>query len=122
MELIAAGFRRHETWTAAESGIAIDKAPAVPGVYVFMLASRPVYVGQTGHLHHRFGNYRRGDKSRRRVKLLIEAALADGNEVSVLVATPGTSEWNGLPVDLVAGLESGLIRTMQPAWNKSSLQ
>ena len=56
------------------------------------------------------------------VKLLIEAALADGNEVSVLVATPGTSEWNGLPVDLVAGLESGLIRTMQPAWNKSSLQ
>lgn len=117
-ELIAAGFRRHGAWSTADGGIVIDKAPGTPGVYVFMLAGKPVYIGQTGDLHRRFGNYRRGDKSRRRVKLLIEAALAEGQEVSVLLATPGASEWNGLPVDFVAGVESGLIQALRPHWNR----
>jgi hypothetical protein len=35
----------------------------------------------------------------------------------VLVATPGTSVWNGLPVNMAAGLEGGLIQAMRPARN-----
>ncbi|TLU70636.1 GIY-YIG nuclease family protein [Lichenicoccus roseus] len=86
-----------------------------------MLNGRIVYVGKTGDLRRRFENYRRGDKNRYRVKQLIQAALADGMTASVLLATPGASEWNGLPVDLVDGLEAGLIRAVRPEWNRVGL-
>jgi hypothetical protein len=33
----------------------------------------------------------------------------------VLVATPEHSEWNGLPVNIAAGLEAGLIERVGPS-------
>ena len=120
-ELIAAGFRRHGEWTLTEEGIAIDVAPAKAAVYAFLLDGVVVYVGQTNHLRRRFGNYRRGDKSRRRVRELIQAALTERRAIIVLVAMPGATEWNGLPVDLVPGLEGGLLRAIAPAWNRVGL-
>jgi len=97
---------------ATEEGIIIADVPSEAGVYTFLLEGRVVYVGQTTHLHNRFGNYRRGDKSRLRLKQLIQAALAKGRIIIVLIAISGSSEWNGLLVDLVPGLEGGLIRAI----------
>jgi hypothetical protein len=37
--------------------------------------------------------------------------------MKVLVATPAPSEWNGLPVNTAAGLESGLMERIGPIWN-----
>lgn len=51
------------------------------------------------------------------MKELIVRALADGQQVKVLVATPELLEWNGLPVITAAGLEAGLIQMIRPAWN-----
>lgn len=49
---------------------------------------------------------------------LITAALAIGQRVEVLVATPKGQTWNGLPVNTSAGLEAELIRRILPAWNR----
>ena len=80
-----------------------------------------VYVGLANSgLKTRFDQYRRGHKGQRtssRVKGLIINALAGGQQIKVLIAMPGTSVWNGLPVNTAAGLEGGLIQTMRPAWN-----
>lgn len=91
-------------------------------VYAFAIEEMVVYVGLTSSgLKTRFDQYRRGHKGQRmssRVNDLIINALVGGQQVRVLIATPGTSVWNGLPVNMAAGLEGGLIQTMRPAaWN-----
>jgi hypothetical protein len=66
-------------------------------------------------------HYRRGHVRQRtsaRVKGLIKATLAEGKRVKVLIATPkADSHWNGLPINIAAGLEAGLIRMIRPEWN-----
>lgn len=63
------------------------------------------------------GNYRRGDKSRQRLKRLIEETLATGEHVDVLFIQPEAEKWKGLPIEPAWGLEIGLIKTLRPAWN-----
>jgi hypothetical protein len=121
--LLAAGFRHVGEWRAMGDGEFELSAPAPPepGVYVFTVDGWVSYVGltQTG-LRTRMGHYRRGHERQRtsaRVKVLISAALAEGKQVKVLVATPEPLSWNGLPVNTAAGLEAGLIRLIRPEWN-----
>ena len=121
--LLRAGFQLLGQWTQdAESAIKLDaKAPAAPGVYAFVLGEAVTYVGLTNNgLRARLDQYRaghKGQKTNARVKELIVRALADGQQVKVLVATPELLEWNGLPVITAAGLEAGLIQMIRPAWN-----
>lgn len=35
--------------------------------------------------------------------------------------TPPALEWNGLPIVTAAGLEAGLIKMIQPPWNKAGI-
>jgi hypothetical protein len=121
--LLAAGFRHIGEWRPTGAGEFELTAPAPdePGVYAFIEDGWVRYVGltQTG-LRTRMGHYRRGHERQRtsaRVKGLIAAALAEGREVKVLVATPEPLVWNGLPVNTAAGLEAGLIRLIRPQWN-----
>lgn len=121
--LLEAGFVHLGCWVYAGDGefTLSARAPSKPGVYAFLLDGIVVYVGltQTG-LSTRLGHYRRGHKRQRtsaRVKALIGEALAAGQRVEVLVATPEPLLWNGLPVNTAAGLEAGLIRKLRPLWN-----
>jgi hypothetical protein len=122
-QLLKAGFRHLGEWTADGSGaIKLNaQAPAEPGVYAFVIEDMVVYVGLTNSgLRTRFDQYRRGHKGQRtsaRIKGQIINALSSGQQIKVMIATPGASVWNGLPVNTAAGLEGGLIQAMRPAWN-----
>ena len=47
--------------------------------------------------------------------------MTAGAIVEIYVAMPPSLEWNGLPVVTAAGLEVGLIKQMQPPWNKMGI-
>ena len=98
------------------------KAPTSAGVYAFAVDGVIKYVGLTrGALRTRLGHYVYGHVGQRtsaRVKALILDSLASGRRVQVLIAQPLEVEWNGLPVDSAAGLETGLIRKIKPEWNE----
>ncbi len=98
------------------------QAPTDAGVYAFAVDGIIHYVGLTRFgLRTRLGHYVYGherQKTSARVKGLILEALAAGRCVSVLIARPPQFEWNGLPVDGAAGLETGLIKLIRPPWNQ----
>ena len=98
------------------------KAPTEAGVYAFAVDGWIKYVGLTrGALRTRLGHYVRGHKGQKtssHIKGRILETLGAGRQVQVLVATPPVFEWNGLPVDGAAGLETGLIRLIKPEWNR----
>ncbi len=118
-----AGFQSLGEWAPAPDGAIHLRgtAPAEPGVYAFVLDEVVVYVGLTNNgLKARLNDYRRGHAGQRtsaRVKGLIAHALASGQKVKILAATPSDQDWHGLPVNTAAGLEAGLIQTIRPAWN-----
>lgn len=121
--LLDAGFRLLGEWVLLKDGeFELNvTAPVEAGVYAFVVDDVIMYIGltQTG-LRTRMGHYRRGHARQRtsaRVKKLIAAALSGGKPVKVLIATPRTRDWNGLPVNIAAGLETGLIRMIRPEWN-----
>lgn len=120
--LLRAGFHFLGEWRGRDEEFAIDaKVPVDAGVYSFVVDDVVMYVGLTQRgLRARLDGYRRGherQKTNARVKALIQEALSSGKRVKILVATPAALEWNGLPVNTAAGLESGLIARIQPPWN-----
>jgi hypothetical protein len=121
--LTDAGFQFIGEWTQdPESQIRLDaKAPAVPGVYAFVVDDVVVYVGLTlNALKTRLDQYRRGHKSQKtssRINGRISQTLTEGKKVKVLVAAPEPQEWKDLPVNTAAGLEAGLIEMIRPSWN-----
>lgn len=121
--LLNAGFRLIGEWTEdSANAISLNAvAPLEPGVYAFVVDGLVTYVGLTNNtLRTRFEQYRRGHEGQRtnaRVKKLIVQALAKGQRVKVLIATPEPLEWRGLPVNAAAGLEAGLIQMLRPVWN-----
>jgi hypothetical protein len=122
--LLDAGFDLlGECRSSGEDGFAFTaQAPAAAGVYAFAVNGIVHYVGLTRFgLRTRLGHYVYGHERQRtsaRVKGLILDALAAGETVSVLIARPPQLEWNGLPVDGAAGLETALIRLIRPPWNQ----
>ena len=121
--LTKAGFRKLGEWKKlSDAEFDLDAhAPIDPGVYAFTLDDTIVYIGltQTG-LKTRLNHYRRGharQKTSARVKGLILGSLTEGKSVKVFIAVPPASDWNGLPVNTAAGLETGLIQMIKPLWN-----
>src|SRR6185312_12549579 len=121
--LTSAGFKKLGEWKKlSDAEFELDThAPKDPGVYAFTLDDVIVYIGltQTG-LKTRLDHYRRGherQKTNARVKGLILGELNQGKSVKIFIAVPPALEWNGLPVNTSAGLETGLIQMIQPAWN-----
>ena len=94
--LIAGGFNLSARWKldAAWRARLIGEVPKQPGVYAFAVNGKVHYVGSAQRgLAKRLRRYETTQTLRRR----------------------------GLPVDPIAGLEEGLIREMQPKWNKRGL-
>jgi len=121
--LMSAGFSLAGQWKRTPEGIVFDgQPPREPGVYAFILNDCVVYIGVTlSSLRGRMAQYRRahpGQRTSFRVNGLIKLALDDGKTVNVLLAKPGTDKWSGLPVNVAAGLEVGLIQEFRPLWNK----
>ncbi|MHA1600475.1 MAG: GIY-YIG nuclease family protein [Alphaproteobacteria bacterium] len=123
--LIASGFALSARWKLqAKSRVQlIGEPPKQPGVYAFAVDGEVCYVGSA-----RLGIAKRlrpyeitKDKTRPafRIRTLIRKALKSGSEVTVLtIVNLKPIQQRGLPVDLIAGIEVGLIRKLQPKWNR----
>jgi hypothetical protein len=99
--LIAAGFMRAGVWRRDEvsGSVRFDgeaALPREPGVYAYAVAGEVRYVGSA----------QRGLRRRLRHYEIVPEPL---------------SLKSGLPVDAVAGLEEGLIRSLRPAWNRRGM-
>ncbi len=126
--LTASGFSLSARWKLqANSRVRlIGEPPKQPGIYAFAVDGEVCYVGSTqGGIAKRLRPYEiTKDKKRLafRIKTLIRKALKSGSEVTVLtIINLKPIQWRGLPVDLIAGLEKGLIRELQPKWNRREL-
>lgn len=122
-KLLDAGFHLLGNCELADDKFGYSaQAPSGPGVYAFAVDDEIKYVGLTRFgLRTRLGHYVYGHKAQKtsaRVKGLILEALKAGQMVEVLIVQPPELEWNGLPVDGPAGLETGLIRLIRPDWNQ----
>jgi hypothetical protein len=120
--LTDAGFRRVCDWTLDGERISLStRPPAGHAVYAFVVQNVVVYVGLTKNcLRRRMYGYQKGAGAQRtnvRVRNLIIDSLRAGQKIEVLAVTPDQTTWNGLPVDVSAGLEAGLIARFKPAWN-----
>lgn len=122
--LIKAGFHQCGHWELRLGGGIhfIGDIPSDPGAYAHAVDGAVMYIGvATLGLKKRIYFYGKPGSTQRtslRVNDLIAKELARNRKVELLVAVPGATEWNGLPVDLASGLEHGLIRKYLPPWNK----
>lgn len=126
--LIGGGFVRLGSWVVdGTGGIALDApAPHDAGVYAFVVDGLIKYIGVSrAGISSRMSNYRlgqSGQKTSARVNQLIKDHVTVGTAVEIYVASPPALEWNGLPVVTAAGLEAGLIKMIQPPWNKMGVE
>ncbi len=121
--LLDAGFRWAGRWETPD-GATIARCFEVdskPGVYAYAVNGMVTYVGSAQRgLHNRLRSYEisKTKRTAMRIRREILASLALGNAVDVyLLPAPPALRWNGLPVDLIAGIEDGLIRAINPPWN-----
>ncbi len=120
--LITAGFTQVGQWLINGSGICLDcEMPRTAAVYAFAVDGQVLYVGCASlNLHQRLDGYVRPgptQSTNQRLNPLIRAVLDAGHAISVFAASPPLSEWNGLPVNQIIGLEAAIIRTFHLPWN-----
>ena len=124
--LTASGFTLTARWKlGANSRLQlIDEPPKQPGVYAFAVDGEVCYVGSARkEIAKRVRIYEKDKKPpawRATKQALIRKALKSGSEVTVLtlVILKPILRWKGLPVDLILGIEEGLIGELQPKWNR----
>jgi hypothetical protein len=122
-DLTQAGFVRVGKWRLTESGdgLVLDgRAERIAGVYVYTVDGEVRYVGSAQRgLHRRLQRYITSKMMRTsaRIRGKIIECLKKECLVEVFTLSPPAFDWGGLPVDLVAGLEEGLIRSMKDLWN-----
>jgi hypothetical protein len=124
-DLTRAGFVRVGEWRLTESGdgLVLDgRAERIAGVYVYTVDGEVRYVGSAQRgLNRRFQRYITSKTMRTSARIrgkIIECLKKDSPcLVEVFTLSPPAFDWGGLPVDLVAGLEEGLIRSMKDLWN-----
>lgn len=125
--LIVEKFIPTSTWERDGHGQAHinGDVPAQPGVYLFVIGGKIYYVGSAvSSLRSRMASYRRrqnGGLPSRPVHIELSKALDEGKLVEVftlVIPEPIEVGREGLPVDYAIGLEAGLIRTLNPPWNR----
>ena len=121
--LLKAGFAKAADWQLEDDRISLNKdATTKPAVYAHVVDGKVVYIGSaTIGLKKRMNNNMKPGRTQStsiRINKLIRDQLADGRDVWVIAVSPDLGEWNGLPVDMVLGIEGGLIKRYKPPWNK----
>jgi hypothetical protein len=128
-QLIKAGFRRVGAWRRDELTGSIQFVGATPlpreaGVYAYAVGGVVKYVGSAQRgLRKRLRHYEISKtlKTAMGIREKVLAVLADGADVEVFTVIPPPATFNGLPVDMVLGLEAGLIRSWRPVWNRRGI-
>ena len=125
-KLLDAGFDVYDYWQLTDAGIHLAGGlPRKPCVYAHVVGGEVYYIGRSlKGFKHRMSHYKKPGPTQStsiRVNGLIKAALKAGRIVEVIAAFPEASSWNGLPVDLVSGLETGLVKKYSPPWNKQGI-
>jgi hypothetical protein len=124
--LLDARFERVGAWRIGGTAASMEldgNAGREAGVYAFVVDGVIHYIGSAQRgLHGRFRRYvtSRTLRTSTRIRSNIIACLREGKAVEVYALQPQAVEWRSLPVDLVTGLEEGLIRSVRPAWNRRS--
>jgi len=120
--LLDAGFIRVGEWKLIDGKIRlvgdISKRPAV---YAHIVDGKVLYVGSaTRSLKQRTYFYEKPGRTQRtsnRINQLLQEQLSQGLAAWIVAAFPEPGTWNSLPVDMVTGLEGGLIKLLAPPWN-----
>lgn len=123
------GFIRVGRWTlkSGEPCYSLDELSGATGVlYAFVSNGQVLYLGKTTkELRTRMYGYQRPGPTQRtniacRAKLL--ETLTAKQVVDIFVfRDPEPKLHAGIPINLAAGLEDGLIREFRPPWNKAGL-
>jgi len=106
----------------------IEQFPTEPGVYAFVANDEICYVGKThDRLRRRLRKYINPNNTgltSSRFRRRINEALHAGKEVKVFFISPDehTVPWKGLSLNVIAGLEEGLIQDLQPVWNSHGIR
>jgi hypothetical protein len=128
-QLIKGGFVRAGVWHRDEASGSIrfvgeKPLPREAGVYAYAVGGIVHYVGSAQRgLRNRLRHYEIAKTLRtvHRIRQEVLTVLADGREVEVFTIVPPPETVNGLPVDMVVGLEEGLIRSWRPVWNRRGM-
>jgi hypothetical protein len=124
--LLNIGFRRVGSWNQTPSGIACafdDCADTRNILYSFICGQTVLYVGKTvGSLKKRMYGYQNpGPTQSTNIKgnRNISALLADGNKVEIFALPDnGLLHFGVFHINLAAGLEDSIVRTLNPRWNQ----
>jgi hypothetical protein len=129
-QLIAGGFKRAGVWRVHETEGFIrfegdQPLPKAPGVYAYAVGGVVRYVGSAQRgLHRRLRHYEiaKALRTAHRIRQEILALLTGGHEVEVFTIVPPPMTLNGgLPIDVIAGMEEGLIRSWRPVWDRRGM-
>jgi len=106
----------------------LAQVPTEPGVYAFAVDDEVHYIGKAPKqgIQNRFRKYtisKKWGSTAGRVRDGISQTLSDGKQVRVLYLTPPTKPiWrHNLLINLIEGIEAGLIKELQPIWNRRGL-
>lgn len=121
------GFRKVGEWTAAPCGIQFslaDCANARNILYAFVSEGVALYVGKTTQpLKKRMYGYQNpGPTQGTNIKgrSNIAALLSDGRPIDIFALPDnGLLHFGTFHVNLAAGLEDSIVRTLNPQWNRT---
>jgi hypothetical protein len=123
--LKAQGFKRIGQWKLGKRQMLElpDRFPKKqPAVYLFTIGAKIRYVGKSEDIQGRVKQYKKGLlKGNLKIDHGVRDAFNKGDEVSIYTLTISSRKQifvrNGLPIDHLSGLESGLIKLLKPEWN-----
>lgn len=127
-ELKQAGFTKSGAFSLLDGKVTLfgsERLADDPGIYLFVVGGKVRYVGKAdSSLRRRLKTHERGlrnKSARRKVHDGVRETFEHGKSVSVYSLTITKDRFfkrNGLPVDYLVGLESGLIENLnEPHWN-----
>lgn len=125
--LIDIGFRRVGEWKRSPSGIECllhDCSDAGNILYCFVCRDNVLYVGKTVQvLKKRMYGYQNPGSTQStnfQGNREIRALLTNGNQVDIYALPDnGLLHFGVFHINLAAGLEDSLIKTLKPSWNKT---
>jgi hypothetical protein len=127
--LLQIGFRHVGRWSLIDGNASYtleDLSTASRVLYAFVSGQEVLYIGKTaGELQRRlYGYHRPGPTQRTNIACnakLLEVLSGQGAIDIYVFQDPEPKSHAGVPINLAAGLEDGLIRELGPPWNKAGL-